>query len=87
MMPAMFCIPDRRPRVVARAEFEVILLVAHAGTSTAGVKVYDGCQSSLYSHGRWNGATYTERQQECEEISDSDLVDEIDGAQADIPDH
>jgi hypothetical protein len=40
MMPAIFCIPARSPRVVARAELEVMLLVAQAGTKTAGVKVY-----------------------------------------------
>jgi hypothetical protein len=39
-MPAIFCIPARSPRVVARAELEVMLLVAQAGTKTAGVKVY-----------------------------------------------
>jgi hypothetical protein len=39
IIPAIFWSPTRSPSVVARAEFEVMLLDAHAGTSTAGVKV------------------------------------------------
>ena len=37
IIPAMFCRPVRRPKVVARAPLDVILLDAHAGTKTAGV--------------------------------------------------
>lgn len=36
-IPAMFCNPDRSPKVVALAESEVMLLVVQAGTKIAGV--------------------------------------------------
>jgi hypothetical protein len=38
IIPAMFCSPDTRPRVVALPLTDVVLLDNHAGTRTAGVK-------------------------------------------------
>ena len=38
IIPAMFCRPVKRPRVVARELLDVILLEAQEGTRTAGVK-------------------------------------------------